>query len=149
MFKIKTRADGTYMRNNHNHVLVTGDPDIPEQMAWVDHTQLDRLAARKAADEGQDLVTQAVENAIADDPVVQALAAAKDLIEAANDTSEVPEEFVRTVLSPAVEGVQATAEEAVEFTHDTQVILLIEAGAFDNLVWDTAQQGSQKIQVLF
>ena len=149
MFKIKTRADGTYMRNNHNHVLVTGDPNSPDQMAWVDHTQLDQLAARKASDEGQDLVTQAIENAIADDPVVQALAAAKDLIEAANDGGGVPEEFVRTVLSPAVEGVQATAEEAVEFTHDTQVILLIEAGAFDNLVWDTAQQGSQKIQVLF
>ena len=149
MFKIKTRADGTYMRNNHNHVLVTGDPNIPEQMAWVNHTQLDQLAARKASDEGIDLVTQAIENQLADDPVIQALAAAKDLVEAANDTGKVPEEFVRTVLSPAVKGVQATAEKAVEFTHDTQVILLIEAGAFDNLVWDTTQQGGQKIQVLF
>ena len=149
MFKIKTRADGTYMRNNRNQVLVTGDPSSPDQMAWVDHSQLDKLAARKAADEGQDLVTQAIENQLADDPVVQALAAAKDLIEAANDTGKVPEEFVRTVLRPAVEGVQATAEEAVEFTHDTQIILLIEAGAFNSLVWDTTQVGSQKIQVLF
>ena len=149
MFKIKTRDDGTYMRNNHNHVLVTGDPSSPDQMAWVDHSQLDKLAVRKASREGSDLVTQAIENQIADDPVVQALSAAKDLIEAANDTGKVPEEFVRTVLRPAVEGVQATAEEAVEFTHDTQVILLIEAGTFDNLVWDTTQTGSQKIQVLF
>ena len=149
MFKIKTRDNGTYMRNSYGQVLVTGDPSKPEEMAWVSHSQLDELKIREARDEGNDLVTQAIQNQLADDPVVQAINAAKEVIAEAINTGEVPEQFTHKVMKQGTEGVKAEAEVVLHFSHDTRVILLIEAGAFDNLVWDTTQTGSQKIQVLF
>lgn len=146
-FTIKRRSDGTYARDESNRVLVTGTE--AGELAWLDHTQLDSIAKAKVAKASEAKVAEVVDEQAKADPVVQAMAEAKAELEAVAKVSRVPAEFVTEEIVPAVAGKAAEPGNAVPLNHDSQVIRLIEAGRFDNLVWDTTQAGSRKIAVLF
>ena len=146
-FTIAVRTDGSYKRDESNRVLVTGT-DAGE-LAWLDHTQLDSIAKAKVAKATEAKVAKVVDEALKADPVVQAMAKAKAKLEEVASVSQVPAEFVTEEIVPAVAGKAAEPGNVVPLNHDSQVIRLIEAGRFDNLVWDTAYSGSRKIAVLF
>ena len=146
-FTIAVRTDGSYKRDESNRVLVTGT-DAGE-LAWLDHTQLDSIAKAKVAKASEAKVAEVVDEQAKADPVVQAMAEAKAKLEEVASVSRVPAEFVTEEIVPAVAGKAAEPGNAVPLNHDSQVIRLIEAGRFDNLVWDITQSGSRKIAVLF
>ena len=146
-FTIARRTDGSYKRDANNRVLVTGT-DAGE-LAWLDHTQLDSIAKAKAARAVEAEVAKTIDAQLESDPVVQAMKAGKEKLEEVSKVSQVPTEFVSETIVKAEAGAAGTNGHAVVFNHDSQVIRLIEAGNFDNLVWDTTQVGSAKIAVLF
>lgn len=146
-FTIKTRTDGSYARDENNRVLVTGT-DAGE-LAWLDHTQLDSIAKAKAAKAGETKVAEVIEEQLAIDPVVQAMKQVKAELEQVSAVSQIPAEFTVETIAAGEEGKAAVAGHTVQLNHDSQVIRLIEAGRFDNLVWDITQAGSRKIAVLF
>ena len=146
-FKIKTRSDGTYFRNERNQVLVTG-ADAGE-LTWLDHTQLDSIAHREAHLAAHTKVAEAVDAAIKADPVAVAIEEAKAQLAEATKVSRLPEKFISRTIVEAKAGVDGDPGVVVVYNHDSQVLLLIQDGAFDNLVWDLSQSGSAKIQVVF
>lgn len=146
-FTIKTRTDGSYARDENNRVLVTGT-DTGE-LAWLDHTQLDSIAKAKAAKAGQAKVDSAVEAQIAVDPVITAMKEAQTELAQVSAVSQIPDEFITETIAAGVDTVQGNPGHSVQLNHDSQVIRLIEAGRFDNLVWDVTYTGSRKIAVLF
>ncbi len=146
-FTIKTRTDGSYARDENNRVLVTGT-DAGE-LAWLDHTQLDSIAKAKTAKAGETKVAEVIEEQLAIDPVVQAMKQVKAELEQVSAVSQIPTEFTVETIAAGEEGKAAVAGHTVQLNHDSQVIRLIEAGRFDNLVWDITQAGSRKIAVLF
>lgn len=145
-FTIKTRADGTYRRNEYGQVRVVG-ADAGEE-AWVSHVQIDSIRKRQAATEINLGIEEAIAEATANDPVIQAIEAGKEKLAALSVVAELPAGISRTVFAEEIKGERYVPEVGVDHNHDTKVILLIEAGLFDNLEWDLNQTGSNRIQIL-
>lgn len=146
-FNLRRDAAGNISVNDNNQALVTGTD--PGEMAWLSMDQLWEIKRKEIVEDYVETISNVIDEQIEHDPVFQEFKKAKQRLEDSRPKSTLPDAVLRTVIRPDVPGTTADPGECIEHTHDTKVILMLNAGTTSRLVWDVSQEKSaEKIQII-
>lgn len=146
IFNLRREANGDISVNDNNQALVTGTD--PGEMAWLSMDQLWEIKRKEIVEDYVETISNVIDEQIERDPVFQEFKKAKQRLEDSRPKSPLPDAVQRTVIRPDVPGTAAQPGECIEHTHDTKVILMLNAGITSRLVWDVSQKNAKKIQII-